>query len=135
MTDKEKLIKNLIKYTEKFTDYENHVIIKTNSPFITKVSFKNNSIDISSELISWNLLTGIITMQFEKVLNYVTLIMILGVVILTIPIFVLDDKINSPVVPVSIIAILIILIWTALFYLNYRIQNENIKNRIVEWTK
>tara|TARA_R100000935_G_scaffold58267_1_gene94615 strand:- start:1346 stop:1753 length:408 start_codon:yes stop_codon:yes gene_type:complete len=135
MTDKEKLIINLIKYREKFADHGDDIIIKTYSPIITKVSFKNDSIDISSKLKGWNLLTGVVTVQFENVLNYVTFMMILGVVVMTTPIFLLDDKINSPIVPVSIIIILIVIIWTALFYLHYNIRYENIKNRVIEWTK
>ena len=134
MTDKEKLIENLKKYNENFSEYDNDIIIKTYSPIITKVSFINHSIDISSKLKGWNFLTGGITMNFEKVLVYISIMSFISSAILAY-VMLLSDNINSPNNLVILVVILFIIIWNALLYMNYRIKNENIRSSIIEWTK
>lgn len=134
MTNKEKLIENLKKYNENFSEYDNDIIIHTYSPLITKVSFNNNSIDISSKLKGWNFLTGIMTMDFEKVLIYISIMSIMSSAILAF-IILLDDDINSPKNLVILLIILFVIIWNALIYMNYRIKYENVRSRIIEWTK
>ncbi|WP_037320352.1 hypothetical protein [Salegentibacter sp. Hel_I_6] len=135
MEKKIQLIENLNKYDEVFTEKENIVTIKTPEPLIFHVDFSKSKIQIYSELKGFNLLTGIIGMKFEKVLGYISIMLILFMIIFLFPLLKQDGDVGNTQVIISIIPIITVICWTCLYYLNYRFKYENYKNRIIEWTK
>lgn len=134
-SSQEKLVQNLIKYDEIFVNHKDHVIIKTHSPLISQVNFENDGIQIQTELSGWNLITGIITMKFEKVLNYLLVMSLLFVIILCISVFIQPrNDISLVSVFLPTITIFFVLVLNVIIYLNYRIKYEHIKDRIIHWT-
>lgn len=135
MEKKIQLIENLNKYDEAFTVKENIVTIKTAKPLIVHIDFSNNKVKIYSELKGYNFLTGIFGMQFEKVLGYISIMLILLILIILFPLVIQEENIINSQIIISIIPIITVVSWTCLFYLNFRFKYENYKNRIIEWTK
>jgi len=135
MEKKLQLIENLNKYDEDFIEKENIVTIKTIEPLIFYVDFSKNKIQIHAEIKGFNLLTGIIGMKFEKVLGYISIMLMIFMVIFLFPLLRQDGDVSETQVIISIIPIITVVGWTCLYYLNYRFKYENYKNRIIEWTK
>ena len=67
---KENLINNLKKFNYKYQENENEIIINSDSKLNIHVNFKNDKVDLTSELIGWNFLTGLIIMKLESAIKY-----------------------------------------------------------------
>ena len=67
---KENLINNLKKFNYKYQENENEIIINSDSKLNIHVNFKNDKVDLTSELVGWNFLTGLIIMKLESAIKY-----------------------------------------------------------------
>ena len=134
MNKKSQLTEHLEKYCESYSEIENNIIITTTKPLIFQVDFSNNKTDISAKLKGWNFLTGFLEMRFEKVASYISIMLILMILITLFSLVMVENEIENTTVLISITCIVVAAVWTCLFYINYRIKYENMKNRIVDWT-
>jgi len=126
--EKDKLIKNLKKFTQKFQVYENEIIIKSDFNMNIHVNFENEKIEIKAELTGWNFLTGFKHMKLVTAIIYT----FIGT-LLIIPVLLFASGIWE-----NLFTILIFIFsttWVIGFISFYNVKSENMKTRIINWIK
>lgn len=126
--EKNNLVYNLVKYGYSFQEYEDKVIISTDSKLRINVNFSNEKIKIKSELIGWNFLSGIMDMKFENAVRYVMITSIICIFALMVV-----KSMWGNLLPILLFTCVII--WTASSVSYYNVKIENMKIRIYFWMK
>ncbi|MCD4817770.1 MAG: hypothetical protein K8S23_03660 [Candidatus Cloacimonetes bacterium] len=125
---KKNLVNNLTKFNYKFQENENEIIINSNFKLNIHVNFKDDKVDITSELVGWNFLTGLIHMKLENAIKYSLFGSLIIIVVLLFAKTLWGDYF-------PIFLYLFVNIWSVGFISFYNVKFENMKTRIYNWLK
>jgi len=125
---KENLVNNLTKFNYKFQENENEIIINSNSKLNVHVNFIDDKVDITSTLIGWNFLTGLINMKLENAIKYSLIGSLIVIIVLLFAKPLWGDYF-------PILLYFFVIIWSVGFISYYNVKFENMKTRIYNWLK
>ena len=125
---KENLVKNLKNFNYKFQENEDEIIINSKSKLNIHVNFKDNKVDITSELVGWNFLTGLINMKFENAIKYSLIGSLIVIIVLLFAKPLWGDYF-------PILLYVFVIVWSVGFISYYNVKFENMKTRIYLWLK
>jgi hypothetical protein len=127
--EKEKALHFLNTYSYNYSEKNNVIVVNLEFSHQVIIEFKElNKIIIKDRLVSWNFLTGIISMSLKHSLIY----NFVGTALLGF-IHVYLEKTSNGINTTPVL--LIITSWIILFTSFYLIKLESFKNQIINWTK
>jgi len=126
--EKANLVNNLTKFNYKFQEKENVITINSKFKLNIHVNFKDNKVDITSELVGWNFLTGSIKMKLENAIKYSLIGSFIVIIVLLFARSMWGDYF-----PIFLYAFVIV--WSVGFISYYNVKYENMKTRIYNWLK
>jgi len=135
-TASKKIIQKLDSFNEIYTIEKNTIVIKTDSPLYTYVTFTENKYLIEGRLMKWNFLTGFLKMTIESSYKYLTTIISSSIILsISLYLFPVWDKLTIDLKTgfFGLGILIIILSWTVLTFLYLKITYLSKEQKIMSW--